>query len=322
MRDHGGGDGLVVRLEQQPQPVAAEGEAPSLAPQSIVTLTGSNSTSEPMLVRPVLGFLRGGWAQPSLPAGPQLVEPGQSVSFRVTLPARPVERIGLQQVLASGGARSNPRLLHTWLAPHAGGSWHPFDLEDVGWITVGALLYAFAVRGLTQFAFNVGSAALWFVVAVALTVVVLYGALTHFYKRLMVWSREGVPVSSSAARAAELVIMASGITYLAVAISSLMLNYGLLEASPTPGTGVEVVEGLERFFGLSLLGTIPALRIPETFNLEAPVQYEGLAMGLIVTVYRLALLLPVAVLVVSLFNDFRFWPTRGGQAEVVDADRS
>lgn len=294
---------------------------PSLAPQSVVIITGSNATGESMLVRPILGFLRGGWAEPSLPAGPQFVGPGQSVSFRLTLPARPVERIGLQQLVASGDGKGKPRVLHASLAPNAGGTWHPFDLEDVGWITVGALFYAFAVRGLTQFAFDVGSAALWFVVLLALAVVVLYAALTRFYRRLMVWSREGVPVSSSAARAGELVIMASGITYLAVAVSSLMLNHGLLEASPAPGNGVEVVEGLELFFGLSLLGTIPALRIPETFNLEAPVQYEGLAMGLLVTVYRLALLLPAAALVVSLFNDFRFWPTRGGQAEVVDVEK-
>lgn len=311
------GDGLAVQIQFDPPAIPAGASTPSLEPHRDVVLTGSNNTGEQMLLRPVLHFLRGGWVEPSLPAGPQLVDPGESVSFRVTLPARPAERIGLQQVVAVGRSRRRHRVLRTWLAPTAGGSGHPFDLEDVGAITIGALLYVLAARGLTQLAFDIGTVALWPVVAAALAVVVGYAAQTHFYMRLKVWSREGVPASSSAARAGELIIMTSGITYLAVVVSSVLLAHGVIDASPNPGNGVEAVEGLERYFGLSLLDTVPGLHIPETFHLKAPAQYEGVAMGLVVTVYRLALLLPGALLAVSLFNDFRYWPTRGGNAEVV-----
>jgi hypothetical protein len=196
------------------------------------------------------------------------------------------------------------------------------DQEDVWWVAIGALFYAFALRGLTQLFFDVGVGALWVGVVAGVILVVGYAALTRYYKRLRVWSRDGVPPSSSAARATELVTMTCMITYLVVAVMALLMSYGLVGASPTPTNGVDAVEGLERYLGVSLLGSIPVLRIPETFGLTAPVQYDGAAMGWVVTAYRLVLLLPATTLLVSLFNDVRFWPTRAGNAEVVTIDES
>lgn len=81
-------------------------------------------------------------------------------------------------------------------------------------------------------------------------------------------------------------ITTCGITYLAVAVTALLLSYGLVRASPPPANGVNAVEGLERYFGLSLLDSIPVLGISETFGLLAPVKYDGPAIRLMVTAYR------------------------------------
>lgn len=312
--------GLEVRLEQPRPPREPAGVTSLLEPEGEVLLIGANRSPEPVFVRPAVRFVRGGWIPPSLDDGPQVLQPGQSGAFRVTLPLRPVEQIGLQEVAPANPARTRWRPGRITPAPSIGGSGHPFDLEDVGGIVVGALVYAFALRGLTQWLYDLGTPGLWFAVVAGVVVVVFYAVLTHFYTRLRVWSRDGVPASSSAARAGELVIMTCGITYLAVAVTALLLRYGLVGASPPSANGVDAVEGLERYFGLSLLDSIPVLHIPETFGLIAPVKYDGLAMGLVVTAYRLVLLLPAAALAVSLFNDVRLWPTRAGQAEVVSLD--
>lgn len=316
-------DGLEVRLERPPPLRESTGVAGRPEPEGeTLLLIGVNRAPESAFVRPVVRFVHGGWVPPSLLDGPQLLGPGQSCTFRVTLPQRPANGVGLQRVTPATPRGRRWRPGSVTLAPWHAGSSHPLDLDELGIYTVGALLYAFAVRGLTQWLFDFGIGALWVVAVAGTILVVLYAMSTHFYRRLKVWSREGIPPSSSAARTAELVIMTCAITYLLVAVTALLMSYGLLEASPEPSNGVDAVEGLERYFGVSLLGSIPVLHIPETFGLTAPVQYDGAAMGWIITAYRLILLVPAATLLVSLFNDVRFWPTRAGQAEVVTIDAS
>jgi len=97
-------EGLEVRLEPPPSREPTE-VVPRPEPEGeTLLLIGVNRAPEPVFVRPVVRLVHGGWVPPAMLDGPQLLGPGQSCAFRVTLPQRPADGVGLQQVVpASAG---------------------------------------------------------------------------------------------------------------------------------------------------------------------------------------------------------------------------
>lgn len=185
------------------------------------------------------------------------------------------------------------------------------DGEDHGWELVGSAMWAAGLYVWGELCLDVGTESgeealtpiwwgAWSGLILALALITGYVIRHEFWRNWIFWRRPG-PVGSLTRQIATLGGIVAVFWSFATYLTALLFSLGKVNATPQPSVD-QVMETSLQWFGNELLGSIPVLKIPETFGLNPPVEYSGFSAAVILTLFRLLLLVPVVAVLSAAYN--------------------
>lgn len=156
----------------------------------------------------------------------------------------------------------------------------------------GALIYVAALHGFTQMALSpnalIGFA--WTAVGFGLAIVVLYAALTGFWRRWVFWLPR--PERGLLEELSQILVCWLVLTVTFAAATATLYRSGNLALEAGVPASDSLLE-IEKVYVWHLLDAIPILDVPETINWELRSDLTDMAGGFLILAYKLLVILPV-----------------------------
>jgi hypothetical protein len=185
-------------------------------------------------------------------------------------------------------------------------------LYAAGWVLFGWILLELHVDGAHP---SAGFGA-WLSLFVITVVAVGFVVVTSFWRRWRYWGPARTRIHGLLGWGEELLVATGVLTMLAIAMVTVSCAAGWSEASPVPDTD-RLLEDARGFVLWQLLESVPIFQLTDTFPLQEPVDFDGWSIGLILTAYRLLLLIPVVGVVRAAWSAHQARPSHMGSGRVL-----